>query len=485
MSHQSSIQTLLDEIRRQTEASDLVGSSLVVAVSGGPDSLALVHALHTLRHDLRLKLHAAHLDHGLRPEASAEDADFVRKTMRTLRVPLTIQKLDVAGFSRQRRLSLEDAARRLRYEFLSKVALEEGADAVAVAHTLDDQAETVLMHILRGSGLTGLRGMKLDSTRFVSGRTLRLFRPLLSVPKSQTMAYCAGSGLEPRFDESNLSHRFTRNRIRLDLMPSLEEYNPSVKLALARLAHSVSLDMDIIERELDSAAADILTDDPGTGVSLDRARFSHLHPSLQRHLLRHAVRKVGDDITDIQMSHVEEMVRLMSGTSGKWMNLPGNLSFLVDYERARILPADYDDWPLPSMGSTPLRISVPGNTTVDGWSITVQFLHGPARRDVQLPTEPQGLRFSERFDANRLSRNLHVRMRTPGDRFQPLGMDRDKSLKDFMIDTHIPQRWRDRVPLIESEGRIAWVVGWCIADWAKVRSDTQRVLEITFRPDGS
>ena len=361
-----------------------------MAVSGGPDSLALVHALHTLRHDLRLKLHAAHLDHGLRPEASAEDADFVRKTMRTLRVPLTIQKLDVAGFSRQRRLSLEDAARRLRYEFLSRVAAEEGADAVAVAHTLDDQAETVLMHILRGSGLTGLRGMKLDSTRFVSGRTLRLFRPLLSVPKSQTMAYCAGSGLEPRFDESNLSHRFTRNRIRLDLMPSLEGYNPSVKLALARLAHSVSLDMDIIERELDSAAADILTDDPGTGVSLDRARFSHLHPSLQRHLLRRAVRKVGDDITDIQMSHVEEMVRLMSGTSGKWMNLPGNLSFLVDYERARILPADYDDWPLPSMGSTPLRISVPGNTTVDGWSITVQFLHGSARRDVQLPPSRKG-----------------------------------------------------------------------------------------------
>ena len=485
MSHQTSTQTLLDEIRRQTEACDLVGSSLVVAVSGGPDSLALVHALHALRHDLRLRLHAAHLDHGLRPEASAMDADFVRKTMRTLRVPLTIQKLDVAEFSRQRRLSLEDAARRLRYEFLSRVAAEEGADAVAVAHTLDDQAETVLMHILRGSGLTGLRGMKLDSTRFVSGRTLRLFRPLLSVPKSQTMGYCEANDLEPRFDESNLSHRFTRNRIRLDLMPSLEGYNPSVKLALTRLAHSVSLDMDIIERELDSAAADILTDDPGTGVSLDRARFSHLHPSLQRHLLRRAVRKVGDDITDIQMSHVEEMVRLMSGTSGKWMNLPGNLSFLVDYERARILPADYDDWPLPSMGSTPLRISVPGNTTVDGWSVTVQFLHGSARRDVQLPTEPQGLRFSERFDANRLSRNLHVRMRTPGDRFQPLGMDRGKSLKDFMIDTHIPQRWRDRVPLIESEGRIAWVVGWCIADWAKVRSDTQRVQEITFRPEGS
>ena len=485
MPHQSSIQTLLYEVRRQTEACDLAGSSLVVAVSGGPDSLALVHALHALRHDLGLRLHAAHLDHGLRPEASAEDADFVRETMRTLRVPLTLHKLDVAEFSRQRRLSLEDAARRLRYEFLSKVAADEGADAVAVAHTLDDQAETVLMHILRGSGLTGLRGMQADSTRSVSGRTLRLFRPLLSVPKSQTLAYCAENGLEPRFDESNLSPQFTRNRVRLDLIPSLEEFNPSIKLALARLAHSASLDMDIIERELERVAADILADDPVTGVSLDRTRFSHLTPSLQRHLLRRAVRKVGGDVTDIEMSHVEEMMRLMSGASGKWMSLPGNLSFFVDYEHARIQSTNYDDYPLPRVGSTPWRIAVPGNTTTDGWTITVQFLHGSARRDFRMSTDPPGLQFSERFDADRLSRNLQMLTRTPGDRFQPLGMDRDKSLKDFMIDAHVPQRWRDRVPLVESNGRMAWVVGWCIADWAKVRDDTQRVLEINFRRDGA
>ena len=485
MPHQSSIQTLLAEVRRQIEARNLAGASLVVAVSGGPDSLALVHALHTLRSDLHLRLHAAHLDHGLRPEESARDADFVRRTMRTLRVPLTLHKVDVAEFSRQRRLSLEDAARRLRYEFLSKVAADEGADAVAVAHTLDDQAETVLMHILRGSGLTGLRGMQSDSTRLISGRTLRLFRPLLSVPKSQTLAYCAENGLEPRFDESNLSPQFTRNRVRLDLIPSLEEFNPSIKLALARLAHSASLDMDIIERELDRVAADILTDDPVTGVSLDRARFSHLTPSLQRHLLRRAVRKVGGDVTDIEMSHVEEMMRLMSGASGKWMSLPGNLSFFVDYEHARIQSTNYDDYPLPRVGSTPWRIAVPGNTTTDGWTITVQFLHGSARRDFQMSTDPPGLQFSERFDADRLSRNLQMLTRTPGDRFQPLGMDRDKSLKDFMIDAHVPQRWRDRVPLVESNGRMAWVVGWCIADWAKVRDDTQRVLEINFRRDGA
>ena len=485
MFHRSSIQTLLSEVRRQIEACDLTGSSLVVAVSGGPDSLALVHALYTLRPDLDLRLHAAHLDHGLRPEASAKDAEFVRKTMRTLRVPLTLHKLDVSEFSRQRRLSLEDAARRLRYDFLSKVAADEGADAVAVAHTLDDQAETVLMHILRGSGLNGLRGMQSDSTRLVSGRTLRLFRPLLSVPKSRTMDYCVSNDLEPRFDESNLSPQFTRNRIRFDLMPSLEEFNPSVKLALARLAHSVSLDADLIERELDVAVADILTDDPETGTSLDRELFSQLHPSLQRHLLRRAVQKVDEGVEDIEMSHVEEMTRLMSGVSGKWLSLPGNLSFFVDYEHARILPADRDDNPFSRMSSTPARVSVPGNTTADGWTVTVQFLHGAARRDFRMSTDLPGVRFSERFDANRLGRNLHMRTRMPGDRFQPLGMDRDKSLKDFMLDTHIPQRWRDRIPLVDSSGRIAWVVGWYIADWAKVRDDTQRVLEITFRPSGA
>ena len=485
MPNQSSIRTLLAEVRRQTDACDLAGSSIVVAVSGGPDSLALVHALHTLRYELGLRLHTAHLDHGLRPEASAKDADFVRETMQTLRVPLTLHKVDVSEFSRERRLSLEDAARRLRYQFLSKVAADEGADAVAVAHTLDDQAETVLMHILRGSGLTGLRGMQVDSTRLISGRMMRLFRPLLSVPKSQTLAFCADKSLEPRFDDSNLSLQFTRNRIRLDLMPSLEEFNPSIKLALTRLAHSVSLDIDIIEGEVDSAESDIIADDPGQGVSLDRERFSHLTPSLKRHLLRRAVRRVDGDVEDIGMSHVEDMVRLMSGVSGKWINLPGNLSFFVDYDHARIMFADLDDNPFAPMGSTPWRISVPGNTTMDGWTVTVQFLHGAARRDLRMSTDLPGVGFSERFDANSLGRNIQMRARAHGDRFRPLGMYRDKSLRDFMIDAHIPRRWRDRIPIVESSGRIAWVVGWCIADWAKVRDDTQRVVEINFKRDGA
>ncbi len=482
MPSQPSTQTFLSEVRRQIRACDLAGSFLVVAVSGGPDSLALVHALHTLSDDLSLRLHAAHLDHGLRPEASAEDADFVRQTMRGLGAPLTLHKLDASEFSRKRRLSLEDAARRLRYDFLSKVAAHEGADAVAVAHTLDDQAETVLMHILRGSGLNGLRGMQADSTRLVSGRTLRLFRPLLSVPKSQTMAYCVGNGLQPRFDESNLSPRFTRNRVRLDLMPSLEEFNPSVKTALARLAHSVSFDIDFIERELDGVEADMLTDDIEQGISLDRARFSQLHPSLQRHLLKRVVRKLDMGLEDIEVSHVEDMVRLMSGESGKRMKLPGDLSFFVDYRHARLLRADFADRPLSWANSTPSRISVPGNTTLEGWTVTAQFLHGTARRRFRMSAYPPGLRFTERFDADSLGRDLRMRTRMPGDRFRPLGMDRDKSLKDFMIDAHVPQRWRDSVPILESNGRIAWVVGWAIADWAKVTLNTQRVLEITFTP---
>ena len=485
MSQQPYIQTFLAEVRRQVEACGLVESSLVVAVSGGPDSLALVHALHTLRQDLRLRLHAAHLDHGLRPEASAADAEFVRDSMRGLRVPMTLHKLDVSKFSSEHRLSLEDAARRLRYEFLSGVAADEEADAVVVAHTLDDQAETVLMHILRGSGLAGLRGMQIDSTRLVSGRSLRLFRPLLSVSKSQTMAYCEGQDLEPRFDESNLSPKFTRNRIRLDLIPSLEAFNPSVKLALTRLASSASLDMSLIEHELDGVEADILTDDTEQGISLDREHFSQLHPSLQRHLLKRVVRKLDVGMEDIEMSHVEDMVRLMSSVSGKWMRLPGNLSFFVDYRHAHLLRVDRADSPFSKMNWTPSRMAVPGNMTLEGWTVTAQFLHGATRRDFRTSAYTPGVRFTERFDADRLTRNLQMRTRLPGDRFHPLGMNQDKSLKDFMIDSHIPRRWRDNIPIVEVDGRIAWVVGWSIADWTKVRPDTQRVLEITFTPSES
>ena len=469
------------EVRRAIETRDLGGSTILVGVSGGPDSLALVHALSRLRDTLGVRIFAAHLDHGLRPGISQDDAEFVRKAMDDLRVPLTSEKADVAFYRKTHRLSIEDAARQVRYRFLSRVSEKTGADAVAVGHTLDDQAETVLMHILRGSGLTGLRGMPAISSRSVDGVPITVFRPLLRVSKKDTVAYCAENGLSPRFDESNLSEDMTRNRIRMNLMPRLESYNPAIAASLGRLAESVSHDIDFMAQAVDRAAEDVVAH-VGDGVMLDRAAFAELHPAVQRHLLRRVVEIVTGYAADLEFAHIEQMTRLMEGPAGKETHLPGQLTLEVDHGRAYISAGGAHAALLPEPDSLPVRLTVPGITASGEWTISARMLE---EHDIP-PGEADslGLRLTERFDADALGPELFLRTRRRDDTFRPLGMASEKRLAGFMKDSHVPARLRDRLPvMVNSSGEVAWVVGWRIADWAKITDATRRAVEISCAYD--
>lgn len=467
---------LLDSVRRSVSANDLAGASMIVAFSGGPDSTTLLHSLHSLKDTLSLELHAAHLDHGLRPESSEADADFARSFSASLGVPFTTEKADTNALRAKSGLSVEEAARAVRYEFLSRVASKHGADCVVLGHTLDDQAETVLLNVIRGTGLDGLSGMKAISSRKIGAGRVTLFRPLLSVSKSEILAYCAENDLDPRLDESNLSTEFTRNRIRLDLIPRLEQYNPSIRNALARLASSASMDLDFIRREVERAARDVVAVD-SHGIGIERERFSRLHPALGYHLLRHAVELVKGDTNDLELQHVSQMSGMISGASGRRMDLPGGLRFHVDYHFAHIRRPDALDSPFPVIDGTSIEIRVPGSTTKGEWIVSSRFVENDTKSIERPKDDP---RLKERFDADAIGETPLLRTRKAGDTFQPLGLGSEKKLKDFMIDAHIPRRWRDGVPLVESRGRIAWVVGWRIADWAKISPRTRRVLEIRF-----
>ncbi len=467
---------LLDTVRHGIAANNLTGASMVVAFSGGPDSTTLLHSLHSLKDTLGLELHAAHLDHGLRPESSEADADFAREFAASLGVPITTERADTYTLRAECGLSTEEAARRVRYEFLSQVASRHGADCVALGHTLDDQAETILLNVIRGTGLDGLSAMQATSSREIGAGRVTLFRPLLSVGKSEILAYCAENDLDPRLDESNLSTEFTRNRIRLDLIPRLEQYNPSIRNALARLASSASMDLDFIRQEVERAARDIVAVD-SDGAGIERERFSRLHPALGYHLLRHAVEIVKGDTNDLELGHVSQMFDMISGASGKSMNLPGGLRFHVDYDFAHIRRTYALDLPTPSIDSAPIELRVPGSVTKGEWIVSSSFVENDAKSVERSKDDP---RLSERFGADAIGETLLLRTRKAGDTFQPLGLGSEKKLKDFMIDAHIPRRWRDSVPLVEACGRIAWVVGWRIADWAKISPRTRRVLEIRF-----
>ena len=501
---------LVGAIRRRVSDAlvehDLAGRRILVALSGGPDSLTLLHALHSARNDCGLTLYGAHLNHRLRGAESDADAEFAVSTFAQIGIPFTCESADVAAYRDKRRLSLEDAARQVRYAFLADVAEQHGADAIALGHTADDQAETVLMHIIRGSGLDGIRGMQTLDTRRIAGmserkgdgkdKAIALFRPLLSTTRAQTHAYCAALGLTPRIDSSNTSPEFLRNRIRLELMPLLEQLNPSMQAALLRLARNATQDSDYIREHAAAMWGDVaqLTGDGRSKVvALNTAALRHEHPAIQSYVLRHAIEAVGGEITQ---RSILDATRLLSSAPGKMLNLPGRLRFTTDYGKAFIGTADALDERLSSLpklrGEFPL--TVPGEVQTGVWRIraTIEELKAPehektvadARKIAASAEWQDGKTIVETLDLDSVGSGLRIRARQPGDRFQPLGMAGSKSLRAFMIDARVPRRWREGLPLLVSERGIVCVPAWRIADWARITDTTKRVLrlEVNYAP---
>ena len=461
------------EVREALEAAQLTGRRLVVAVSGGPDSLALLYALHRLRDELGLALHVAHLDHRLRGEDSAADAEFVAQTSAKLGVGCTAEAAEVLAFQREQGMSLEEAAREVRYRFLVCVAERVGADAVALGHTSDDQVETVLMNIVRGSGLRGLRGMKPVSKQRIAGSDVTLFRPILNLSKQDTIAYCAALDLIPRADESNRSMEMTRNRVRLELLPLLRDLNPAFGEAILRLSRNANDALSVVNRTVDSAWTEVVAEE-GESIRVDREKFRELDEAVRTHLMMRALSHVKGAARGIERVHIEDATRAVLKSSGSRLHLLGGLRLAVEQRSAHIYAED-DAFAAASLDASPL--AVPGLKTVGGWRISTERIKIASEDRSSGTYWHSAEQFVERFGRGVDVSSLAVRSRVPGDRFQPLGMSGTKKLKDFMIDEKVPGSMRDGVPLIVTSRGIAWVVGWRIAEWAKV-DDDHECLEI-------
>lgn len=314
----------------------LPGQTVLVAVSGGADSVCLLHVMAGLREKLGIAVRAAHLNHRLRGVESEGDARYVSRLARRLGVPVTTGSRDVLAYQAGHRLCLEDAARQVRYAFLADVAAEVGADRVAVGHTADDQAETIMMHLVRGAGPTGLLGMRPFSVWTSPGLAgLTVVRPLLAVDRQSTHSYCRQRGLRPRSDSSNLSSSPLRNRVRQELMPLLRAYNPRVGEALIRTSETLAADLSFLEECVSAAWPKAVRGDNGA-VVLDRDRVLSLHPAVQRHLLRRVVREVLGDLEDIEWKHIEQMRDGLTLRKGKRMILPRRLVLSVEGRMIRV-----------------------------------------------------------------------------------------------------------------------------------------------------
>lgn len=465
------------------------GTTLVVGASGGPDSSALLYALHRLKESHGLSLHVAHLNHNFRGQEAEDDAVFVAEIAEELGLSVTVVKEDPHAYQKERGISsFEQGAREMRYGFMARVAAKAGAKAVTVGHTSDDLAETVMLHILRGSGLYGLRGMGevSDWPWPIDTGGLKLFRPFLDITKEQTAEYCREIGRTYREDSGNYMWRFTRNRLRQDLMPKLEQdYNPKVRSALVRLARTAAEDLDFVEGELDKVWQGVAVGSRGK-VQFSRAALRELHPLLQRLALRRGYILVTGDSTRLRESHMVAMEHLASeDRSGISLELPGGVVLRQEFAEMVLTLRSEQDPRYPELdGEYSITLPTEAEATVvpaGPWLVTMQA--GTAGEKPDWAGAGSEGEWTVCLDRGAIGDQATVRAWRPGDRIQPLGMQGQKKLQDLFTDRHVPRAWRGNVPIFDCQRGIAWVVGHRIAEWAKT-SDAP-VVWIRFSRDGN
>ena len=434
--------------------------TVIVAVSGGCDSVALLHVLRCLQACLGIELHVASLNHGIRGEAGQRDLDFVVELAEGWRLPITTGQADVTALAKEWGIGIEEAARRARYNFLAEVAQERGSNCVAVGHHLLDQAETILMNIVRGSGTRGLRGMQIVAQMPYHAQ-IRLIRPLLAVSRDELEAYCRQSALQFRLDESNYDTAYRRNFVRHEVISRLKKLNPDVLDAFARLADSAGVDEDFIAAQFESIVKPVIQ------VSADSWRiswntFSKLHPALQRRFIRKAFRQLSDGTSTLSHAVTQELI---AGSRrirvGGRRDLGDSVQLRVDYNDLYIERAgsqvDTGSYRLIPSG-TDKRIEL--GTSLEAHGIKVCFSSRPR-------SHSSGVRLHLPIDME-----VRLRTRRRGERLKPKGMGgQSRKIKDWMIDRKIPRAIRDQIPLMCGDGEIiAICLGdtWHLADLSHV-----------------
>lgn len=483
---------MLEKIARFCQKHALLAphDHLVVGVSGGADSVCLLHLLLRLKSKLALTLTVAHLNHQLRGFASQADEAFVKSIASQWQLPIFAQSQDVAKIASTHKQSLEEAARQTRYAFLYQIAVTVGASKVAVGHHADDQAETVLMHLLRGAGVSGLRGMlpvsplpnHIDSET-ISDQPLHLIRPLLAISRSEIDLYCQEHGLSFRHDASNDEAMFLRNRLRHELLPYLETYNPNIRGLLQQTAAIIAGEMELLELQKDQAWQSILKTETSNDLTLDLSVWLQLPLALKRATLRRAVEQVKGDLRNIGFEHIETAIETIEqGHTSTQVNLPSQVVISRRYETLIVTQIGVNRPPpatphLTQMSSLP--VPIPGIIALPGteWQLMTDLW--PARH-LNAVQWTQADAWEAYLDAAQVNTPI-LRPRKPGDRWQPLGLGgQQQKIKTFMINAKIPANQRDYIPLLVSNDQVLWVCGYRVAEVAAIRPTTEQVVYFKF-----
>ncbi|MGM0471484.1 MAG: tRNA lysidine(34) synthetase TilS [Bacillota bacterium] len=466
---------MIEQVRDSIESYQLLSQHerVLVSVSGGPDSLALLHMLWRLKSEYNLSLHVFHLDHMFRGKESAADAQFVAEVADKLGIAATIKKYDVPSYAAKEGLSKQVAARQIRYRLANQLAEQIGADKIAIGQHADDQAETVMLNFLRGAGLDGLSGIE-------PIRDEKFIRPLLEVWRKEIESYCAEHDLQPRIDSSNLKPVYRRNQIRLELIPYLEEeFNESIKDNLHRMADLLRAENNFLTRYAHQKYKVAVISSTADELVLNNNQLKSLDLAICRRVLRRAIAKFTGSKRDYYAEHIKQLRELMeSNKTGKVIQLPDKLRVRKDYEKLKFYWAGDK---LTTDQFVAATYQVPGIYHCEKLGIRLEL----EVVEVDNYTAAQQLiKEADKFclDQELVGGQVQVRQRKAGDYFQPLGMDGHKKVKDFLIDEKIDPEIRDWLPIFTTNTGDIFAVGQLrIDERFKVTAETTKVLTLGFQ----
>lgn len=456
-----------DALRDAVHRSGLIvpGDRVLAACSGGADSVALIALLLELRREMPLEVRVAHFNHRLREEAG-EDERFVQDLARRWGVPFVRGSRDVRAYAAKRKMNIEEAARELRYAFLRGVARRMGASKIATGHTMTDQAETVLMRILRGTGLSGLAGI----APVVPGEPCPIVRPLLELLRADLRSWLETKGIPYKEDASNLDRRLLRNRVRIELLPEIERrFEPRVVAHLARLAEIAREDDELLADFVRELADEFVLERDKT-LSLDLRTLPRVLPGLARRVVREYLRRLRGDLRDVSFDDVESVLGLKEG--GR-IDLGHGL--VLGLRSGRLEPVRARD-----RGVKSYELEWSGRGRL-GLPVAGLVVTGRARKRPTGWRPHRDDRTGADLDLDRLELPLIVRNRRPGDLYRPLGAPGRKKVKEILRARGVPLEDRDRLPVFLSGGSIVWAAGLPVAEGAKVSPGTTRILSLRLR----
>lgn len=434
------------------------GDTIIVGASGGPDSQFLIYLLNQIKEEYKINIVLAHLNHLHRKEA-INDENLVIETGKKLKLDVRVKRASMDDFAKEKKISAEDAGRRLRYEFFRDIAREFDHGKIAVAHNKDDQAETILMRMIRGTGLDGLRGMDFRSEDII--------RPILTFEKKEILAYLNENNIPYALDQSNFSNDYTRNYIRNEIIPRMEEINPRLKDSIFSLSDLVKNDLEIINDNMKNLSENVIKSTSNNQLSLDKDRFESLTYPYQARILRSAIEDLNGSTKDFSKQNIDDFINLTNLSNGKKI-IKDDLEFSKSYK-------SYDLRKIRSESSSNEKIylSLGEKKYFNGYIISADLVDKAKDKAKTIGY----------FDYDKLSFPLEIRTRKNGDKFNPLGLGHSKKLKDFFIDEKVDKIERDKIPLILSDGKIIWLVSHRLAEDAKIDQRTKKIVRIEVTND--